>query len=43
MYNEYENYVNDIYDINTSKNIRCGREMNNSYLQDIRNTGQKIK
>ena len=34
---EYENYINDIYDINTSKKIRCGREMNNSYMQDIRN------
>lgn len=34
---EQQNWVNDIYEINTSKNVRCGKPMRKNYLRDIKN------
>jgi hypothetical protein len=34
---EKQNWVNDIYKINTSKSVRCGQPMRSNYLRNIKN------
>ena len=38
----YNKYIDDIYEINTSKNIRCGKEMTSSYLKKPTKTSDYI-